>query len=80
LKKLTYKAQSEAQPYNPAGTDTTANFSEWMLAYLLHYPEWQAKIHKELSDLTGNNSFKVTLNEKEDAHLTNAFIEEVKRS
>jgi len=59
------------------GTDTTANYSEWILAYLIHYPEWQAKIHKELSDLTAQNSKMVTLNERENAHFTNAFIEEV---
>jgi len=60
-----------------SGTDTSANLSEWVLAYLLHYPEWQVKIHEELSNLTGNNAKRITLIEKEDAHMTNAFIEEV---
>jgi len=50
------------------------------LAYLLHYPEWQGKIHSEMSALTGNNSKRVALNEKEQAHLTNAFIEEVTKN
>jgi cytochrome P450 len=61
-----------------SGTDTTANLSEWILAYLLHNPEWQDKIHQELSGITGNNSRRVSLNDKDRAHLTNAFIEEVR--
>jgi len=60
------------------GTDTTASLSEWMLAYLLNYPDWQDKIYDELTQITGSNSRKVTLKDKEKAHMTNAFIDEVK--
>jgi len=59
------------------GTDTTATMGQWCLLYLLHYPEWQTKIYEEVSALTNGNSRYVELSDKEGAHLTNAFIEEV---
>jgi cytochrome P450 len=59
------------------GTDTTAALSEWCLAYLINYPDWQEKIFQELDVVTGQNSRKVNLSDQESAHLTNAFIEEV---
>jgi len=62
-----------------SGTDTTSSLCEWIMAYLLHNPAWQARIHKELSDITGNNSRRVYLSDKENAHITNAFIEEVRK-
>jgi len=62
-----------------AGTDTTSALSEWCLAYLLNFPEWQEKIFAEISMLTNDNERSIHLNDRSDAHFTNAFIEEVSR-
>jgi len=62
-----------------AGTDTTSSACEWCLAYLLIHRSWQDQIYAELEELTGGNERKVSLEDREKAHKTNAFIEEVLR-
>jgi len=62
-----------------AGTDTTSGASEWCLAYLVYYPKWQERLFDELSTVTTGNARRICLADREFAHATNAFIEEVFR-
>lgn len=36
-----------------AGFETTATFLQWLILYLLHYPEVQRKVHEELDHVIG---------------------------
>jgi len=71
--------QSQLTDMFIAGTDTTSSTCEWSLAYLVHFPEWQEKIHEEIANLTNGNERRVQLQDKSKAHLLNAFVEETMR-
>ena len=38
-----------------AGSDTTATTINWILLYLLHYPEVETRLHKEIDDVFGRD-------------------------
>lgn len=71
--------QQHWQILNIPGTDTTATALEWCVLYLLKYPEEQEKIFSEVSRITVGNRRRVTLEDRPEAHYTNAFIDEVFR-
>ncbi len=52
---------------------------EWMLLYLMKNPDWEKKIFNELKSLTADNGRRINLDDRTDAHFTNAFIDEVTR-
>ena len=52
---------------------------EWSLLYLAKYPDVQEKIFQEIDRITDDGNRNVRLSDKEQAHYTVAFIDEVTR-
>ncbi|CAK8686001.1 unnamed protein product [Clavelina lepadiformis] len=61
-----------------AGTDTTSNTLTWCLHALLHYPETQSKLRKEIFDVLGPTG-KVNISHEPKMPYVLAFINEVLR-
>ncbi len=61
------------------GTETTAKSLEWIVLYLVRYPEFQEQIFKEISSLTGDNERPINVTDKSNAHFCNSFFDEVLR-
>ena len=60
-----------------AMTDTTATTNEWLIYYLINYPDVQKKIHQEIDKVIGNRL--VTIEDKENMPYFNAVLKEVMR-
>ena len=56
-----------------AGMETVSSSLLWSLLYLLHYPSWQDRIHREIDSVIGQNRLP-TLNDRAKLHETNAFL------
>ncbi|KAM9323786.1 steroid 17-alpha-hydroxylase/17,20 lyase [Gastrophryne carolinensis] len=61
-----------------AGVETTSTVLKWAIAYLLHYPEVQKKIHEELDAKVGLGRNPL-LSDRKNLHYTEATISEVLR-
>ncbi len=61
------------------GTETTAKSLEWMVLYLVKYPEYQEQMFTEISSLTGDNERPINVTDKSKAHFCNSFLDEVLR-
>ncbi|XP_076824768.1 cytochrome P450 2J6-like [Clavelina lepadiformis] len=61
-----------------AGTETSATTLSWALLCLLHYPQAQAKLRKEIYDVIGPSG-AVIMTQKPNLPYTNAFIQELFR-
>lgn len=62
-----------------AGADTTATTIDWAILYLAKFPEVQKKMQKEIGEITGENSRKVTSDDKPNMPYVTAVIDEVLR-
>ena len=58
-----------------AGMETTSSSLLWSFLYMMHFPDCQAKIHKELDRVVGLNRLP-GLQDQQDLHYLNAFIQE----
>ena len=56
-----------------AGSETTTSSLLWAILYLLHFPEWQKKIHIEIDMIIGQNRLP-SFDDMSQLHLTNAFL------
>lgn len=61
-----------------AGTETTSSSLLWAFLFLLHHPEMQQRIHKEIDDVVGT-SRPVSLDDRASLPYTNAFLMESMR-
>ncbi len=61
------------------GTDTTATTIEWIIMYLVTHQDCQQRMFEEINNITGDNARTIGLNDRGDAHYSNAFIDEVIR-
>ncbi|CAJ0926460.1 unnamed protein product, partial [Mesorhabditis belari] len=61
-----------------AGQDTTSNTIAWTIAYILHHPKVEEKIHEEL-DRVIKSDRKITLADKNSLPYVNAVISESQR-
>ncbi|XP_070556170.1 cytochrome P450 1A1-like [Ptychodera flava] len=61
-----------------AGIDTTTQTMIWCLAYLINYPDVQAKVHKEIDDVIGKDRLPL-LSDKTKLPYCEAVILEVMR-
>ncbi|XP_022082205.1 cytochrome P450 2J6-like [Acanthaster planci] len=61
-----------------AGTETTTTTLHWSILYMMAYPEVQARVQKELDDVTGRNRFP-RMSDKPDLPYTEAVICEIQR-
>ena len=60
-----------------AGSDTTSTAMNWIIRYLIEYPEIQRKVHEELDQVLGNAA--PTLKDKGQVPYTEAMILETLR-
>ncbi len=60
-----------------SGTDTTSTFMEWVLIFLMTYPDIQAKVFREIQETLGGR--EATLQDRSRLPYVNCFIEEVGR-
>ena len=56
-----------------SGSETTTSSLLWAFLYLLHFPEWQKKIHEEIDTVIGLNRLP-SFEDVSHMHLTNAFL------
>ncbi|BFZ07227.1 hypothetical protein BsWGS_10266 [Bradybaena similaris] len=61
-----------------AGSETTSTTMLWFMLYMLHYPEIQKKIFKEINDVVGTERV-VSLQDKPQLNYLNASIRETQR-
>ncbi|CEF63065.1 Cytochrome P450 18a1 [Strongyloides ratti] len=61
-----------------AGTDTTSNTISWGIAYILHNPEVQEKIHEEFDNII-NSDRLITIKDKDSLKYTSAVVNETQR-
>ena len=61
-----------------AGSDTTATTINWILLYLLHYPEVENRLHREIDDAIGRNRLP-SLTDRQDLPYMGATILEALR-
>ena len=61
-----------------AGTDTTTNTIMWFILYMLHYPEVQEKIFKEINEAIGVDK-QPTIEDRKNLTYVNAAILETQR-
>ncbi len=52
---------------------------EWITLYLVRFPHVQEKIFEEVASLTAENSRRISLGDKPEAHYFQAFLEELAR-
>jgi len=62
-----------------AGTDTTSTVMEWCVAYLLAFPDVQARLREEVDEATGGAARPVSLSDKPRTPLVLSFLEEALR-
>ena len=61
-----------------AGMETTTTTIQWLLAYIVNYPQFQERIQRELDANVGKSRLPV-LQDKQNLPFTEAFILEVMR-
>lgn len=61
-----------------AMTDTTATTNEWLIYYLIQYPNVQKRLHEEIDNVIGRNRL-VTIEDRENMPYFNAILKEVMR-
>ncbi|XP_077985922.1 steroid 17-alpha-hydroxylase/17,20 lyase-like [Glandiceps talaboti] len=61
-----------------AGTDTVGNTAYWAIAYMLNYPDVQAKVHQELDDVLGQDRLP-QLSDRKRLPYCEAVIHEIMR-
>ncbi|KAI6170614.1 Cytochrome P450-33C9 [Aphelenchoides bicaudatus] len=61
-----------------AGQETTANTLEWCVAYLIHNPDVQEQVHKELDQVVGSDRL-ITTADKSDLPYVSALLSETLR-
>lgn len=61
-----------------AGSDTTLTSLEWILLYLIHWPEYQDKLLKDIIKNTDNGRYP-SLKDRPNLHFVQAFIHEALR-
>lgn len=61
-----------------AGTETITLALRWAVVFLLHHPQIQKRIQKELDEVIGDNR-RVSLHDRKNLDYTDAFIHEVLR-
>ncbi|XP_078484974.1 cytochrome P450 2U1-like [Ciona intestinalis] len=61
-----------------AGTETSTGTLRWAMLCLIHYPEAQEKIRREIYDVLGNSTFP-SMSDRNAMPYTSAFIQEVFR-
>ncbi|XP_002129285.2 cytochrome P450 2J4-like [Ciona intestinalis] len=61
-----------------AGNETTGSQIAWLLLALMHYPEWQDRVHREIVDNIGENGV-LRLDDRKKLPCTCAFIQEILR-
>uniref|UniRef100_A0A0B7BEC1 Cytochrome P450 n=1 Tax=Arion vulgaris TaxID=1028688 RepID=A0A0B7BEC1_9EUPU len=61
-----------------AGSETTSTTMMWFMIYMLHYPNIQKKIFKEMNDVVGTDRL-VSLQDKSQLNYLNAAIMETQR-
>ncbi|EGG15578.1 cytochrome P450 family protein [Cavenderia fasciculata] len=62
-----------------AGTETTSSTMEWIIVYLINYPEYQEKLYQEIVDATGSPDSLGQERHRKDTPLFNSFVKEVMR-
>lgn len=60
-----------------AGTETTSTTLQWLLNYLINYPEIQKRVHEEIDRVVGDK--RPTLKDRADLPFSEAVIHEVQR-
>ncbi|XP_062612895.1 cytochrome P450 2C15-like [Saccostrea cucullata] len=60
-----------------AGTETTSTTLRWALLYLIHYPQWQKILQKDIDDVIGQGQPKMEHRDK--LPRVEAFILEIQR-
>ena len=61
-----------------AGTETTLTALEWMVVYLIHWPEYQDKLFNDILENTGKGRYP-GLRDRYKLHFVQAFIHEALR-
>ena len=59
------------------GTETTYTTLRWALLFLIHHPNWQTKLRKEIDDVIGQD--QPMMEHKDQMPLVEAFSLEVQR-
>lgn len=60
------------------GLETTTTVLRWAILFLLHWPQYQDQIHKEMKKIVGYNRYP-DMNDRPNMDLTQAFIQETLR-
>ncbi|KAH7680384.1 Protein CYP-33E1, partial [Aphelenchoides avenae] len=61
-----------------AGQETTATTLAWGIAYLIHSPDVQRRLHEELAQAIGSDRL-ITMADRPMLHFTSAVINETQR-
>ena len=61
------------------GTETTSTLIIWILFYLVKYSNVQARLHRQLDDVTGNANRLPEISDKPNLPYLDAFIAEIHR-
>ena len=60
-----------------AGTETTSTTLRWALLFLIHHPDWQTKLQRDIDEVIGQGQPK--MEHKDQLPSVEAFILEVQR-